>query len=242
VEGTVRPAWRRRGLASTLVPRMVQRARAHVAERGADLRPVIRAQALSEDADLASVLARAGFRPVRWTFVMEADLDALTESPDDPEGLPPGYTLGTWEGVPADELRAAHNTAFVGHPGWSAWSPEMWEQWVTGSRNYRPALSLLARDRSDAIAAYVQTCEYDAVQAATGVREAVAVKVGTLPEHRGLGLATALLRTAMRRWAADGFDRAALDVDSENPSGANAIYERVGFVVTTRFTDHLLDA
>ncbi len=118
----------------------------------------------------------------------------------------------------------------------------MWAQWVTQSRNTRAALSLLLRDREGSIAAYVQTSEYDAVAQATGIREAYIAKVGTLAEHRRRGLATALLHEAMDRYAEQGFDRAALDVDSENPSGALGVYERAGFRTRMRWTEYELES
>jgi mycothiol synthase len=235
IDGTVHPDHRRRGIGSQLVPRMLDRARAHVRERGEDLRPVITATAPSHNTDLASILARHGLEAGRWSFVMDADLGATS---DVGVSWPEGYRLETWEGLEQDEIRRAHNLAFPGHPGFTPWSPQMWSQWVTGSRSFRPALSLLLRGPDGAIAAYVQTSEYHAVRAATGLREAYVAKVGTLGGHRRRGLATTLLREAMRRYREAGFDRAALDVDSENPSGALGVYERVGFRTQLRWTQY----
>ena len=49
-------------------------------------------------------------------------------------------------------------------------------------------------------------------------------------EFRGRGVAQALLADAMRRFAAAGMDKASLDVDSENPTGALALYAKRGYV------------
>jgi ribosomal protein S18 acetylase RimI-like enzyme len=166
----------------------------------------------------------------------------LKDGPGEPTPeLPPGYTLHTWEGTDHDEIREAHNEAFVGHYGWSPWSAEMWTQWVADSRSLRPSLSLLARDREGAIAAYIETGEFVAVEEATGIREAFVVKVGTSPQHRRRGLAGVLLRIVLQRYREEGFDRAALDVDSENPTGALAIYERAGFRTEMRWTSYRLE-
>ncbi len=43
-------------------------------------------------------------------------------------------------------------------------------------------------------------------------------------------MAQALLADAMRRFAAAGMDKASLDVDSENPTGALALYTKMGYV------------
>ncbi len=49
-----------------------------------------------------------------------------------------------------------------------------------------------------------------------------------------------LLRIALERYRDAGFDRSALDVDSENPTGALGVYERAGFRTTKRWTNYLL--
>jgi mycothiol synthase len=235
VDGVVHPAHRRRGLGSQLVPLLVQRARDYVRERGEELRPVITGSAPSDNTDLAAIFEKQGLLPGRWAFVMLADLGA--EAGASSSALPSGYTLQTWEGIDHDEIRAAHNLAFPGHPGFTPWSQEMWSQWVADSRSFRPALSLLLRDGDGAIAAYLQTSEFDATAAASGIREAFVAKVGTLPAHRRRGLAGLLLQHALALYRQEGFDRAALDVDSENPSGALGIYERAGFRTTRRWTN-----
>ena len=224
------------------MPLLVARAHDYVRERGADLRAVVTGNAPSDNADLAGIFDGQGLRPERWSFVMLADLDGQAgEETDAVEpSLPDGYTWHTWEGADHEELREAHNNAFPGHPGFTPWNQQMWSQWVEGSRSLRPGLSWLVRDRGGAVAAYLQTSEYDAVAEATGIREAYVAKVGTIEQHRGRGLATWLLQHALRRYRDEGFDRAALDVDSENPTGALGIYERAGFRTTRRWTSFRL--
>ena len=214
---------------------MIARAPDYVRERGADLRPVITSSGPSRDVGLERILAAHGMAPQRWSFVMFADL-ALVAA--EPPALPEGYTVGSWEGLDRDEIRLAHNRAFVGHYGFTPWNAEMWDHWVADSRAFRSALSLVARDAAGAIAAYVQSSEFEGVKAATGLREAYVAKVGTLPAHRGRGLAGVLLQQAMIGYRKTGYDRAALDVDSENASGALGIYERAGFITRVRLTSY----
>jgi mycothiol synthase len=237
IDGVVHPDHRRTGIGSHVVPLMVTRAHAYARER--DLVPVITGSGPSVNTDLAAVFRSSGLQPERWSFVMEADLHAVgvgTEAP----AVPPGYALTTWVGVDPEEMRAAHNVAFVGHYGFTPWGVDMWRQWVSGTRSFRPELSLVLRDESGAVAAYLQTSEFDAVLEATGKRDAFVAKVGTTPEHRRRGLASRLLRIALHRYREAGFDRSSLDVDSENPTGALAIYERAGFRTTLRVTSYRL--
>ncbi len=233
VDGGVHPDHRRTGIGRWLFPQLVRRAEEHVAERGS-FEPVVSATAPSDQPGFAALVGASGLLPDRYEFLMRADLTAEPAAP----ALPEGYTVSSWEGVDPEELRAAHNVAFVGHPGWSPWSAQMWSQWVSGSRAHRPGLSVLLRDPGGRIAAYVQTNEWDAVAQQTGRRETYVVKVGTLPEHRRRGLASALLLEAMRRHREDGVAAVGLDVDSENPTGALGVYEAVGFEVQRRWTTY----
>ncbi len=232
VGGVVHPAHRGRGIASELVPWAVARAETYAAERG--VRPILSATAPDDVPDAADVLEAHGLHAHRWTFVMEAD---LTGPLPEAGPLPEGFTLHTWEGLDADEIRETHNVAFVDHPGFAPWDPPMWQQWVTGSRNDRPAMSLVLRDPEGRIASYVHTLEYAASEAATGRRESFVGKVGTVPDHRRRGLAGLLLRHAMHRYQQEGYAATSLDVDSENPTGANSVYEQAGFRVTRRWTN-----
>ena len=149
--------------------------------------------------------------------------------------LPDGYTLHTWEGVDPEELRTTHNRAFAGFPGWTPWDAQMWRTWVTEHHASRPALGLLARAADGEVAAYVRAAEFPAVEQATGVREAYVALVGTVPDHRRQGLAATLLARALDGFRRAGYARAALDVDTENPSGALRIYEAAGFRVERRW-------
>ncbi len=235
VDGVVHPDHRRTGIGSHVVPLMVARAGEYARERG--LQAVISGSAPSTNSDLASVFAASGLRPERWAFTMEADLRAHGVIPEEPT-VPDGYVLSTWEGVDHEEMRAAHNVAFVGHYGFTPWSEQMWRQWVSGNRSFRPGLSLVLRHAGGEVAAYLQTGEYEETFEVTGKRDAYVAKLGTAPGHRRRGLASVLLGIALRSYQRAGFDQASLGVDSENPTGALAIYERAGFRTKVRWTDY----
>jgi ribosomal protein S18 acetylase RimI-like enzyme len=53
--------------------------------------------------------------------------------------------------------------------------------------------------------------------------------VGTRQRARGAGLARACLAASLRAIAEQGYAKAGLDVDSENASGAGALYASFGF-------------
>ena len=69
---------------------------------------------------------------------------------------------------------------------------------------------------------------------ARGRTEAWIDGIGTIESHRGRGIASALITMAMRAFRDDGMQYAILGVDSENETGANSVYERLGFEAERR--------
>ena len=235
LQGTVLPDRRGQGIGTRLVAAMVERAATVRDERRPDLPARLVVPGLSSDVAQADLLASAGLRPERWNFLMRTPLDTIPAA----RALPDGYRVRRYDRSMDDALRRAHNAAFLDHPNFAPWGEVLWKQVVTESRSFRPDLCfVVSADGSDEIVAYVQTAEFDAYQAATGRREAYVGKVGTLRGHRGKGLATALLGHAMHAYRDAGYDEAALDVDSQNPTGALGVYQRVGFTVESRWTNY----
>jgi ribosomal protein S18 acetylase RimI-like enzyme len=60
-------------------------------------------------------------------------------------------------------------------------------------------------------------------------------ELGVLRSHRGLGIAAALLRMSFAAFARRGLTRVRLNVDSDNPTGAVSLYERVGMHVASSY-------
>lgn len=238
--GGVRPDRRGEGIGTLLVQRMLARADEAHAEKHPHLPAKITLAGLTDNVGQAELLARFGLVPERWSFGMRlqlADLDGR------PPALPSGLVLRRYDASLDEPMRLAHNAAFVDHPNFTPWSAVMWRQLVTESRSFRPELSFVAvqDQRPDRVVSYVQSAEFEAHFAATGRREGYVGKVGTVREFRGHGLASALLRHTVAAYRDAGMDEAALDVDSQNPTGALGVYERVGFRVERRFADYVLD-
>jgi predicted N-acetyltransferase YhbS len=59
--------------------------------------------------------------------------------------------------------------------------------------------------------------------------------LGVLVPCRGRGVGAALLRHSLATFAGRGVRRVILNVDAENPTGAPALYERVGMRVVKRW-------
>jgi mycothiol synthase len=237
VEGSVLPARRGQGIGTLLVAGMVERAARARAEMRPDLPAKLTCVGLTSNLAQRDLLGSAGMRAERWSFRMRTPLDDLPPT----RPVPDGYGLRTYDQSLADVLRETHNRAFRDNPNFKPWSKITWKQFVTGSRSFRPQLSfVVVLDGFDEIVAYLQTAEADASLGATGRREAYVARIGTLQEHRGQGLAAALLGHSLQAYRGAGYDEAALDVDSENPSGALGVYERAGFKVESPWTSYFL--
>lgn len=235
-EGSVHPDRRGEGIGTKLVEAMVSRAEAVRAEKSGGSPGKLMCTGLTSNTAQEALLADAGMHAQRWNFQMRTSLDDVPPPPP----LPSGYELRQYDASMADAMRAAHNVAFLDHPNFSQWSEAAWKQWVTESRNFRPDLSrTVVPVGSDEIVAYVQTNEFDATFEATGIREAYVGKLGTLREHRGKGIAAALLGHCLAAYQQAGYDESALDVDSQNPTGALGVYERAGFAVESRWANYV---
>lgn len=235
--GTTHPDRRGRGIGAELCRAMLRRADEIRATGAGPLRVLVSGLATNEGQ--AALMSDFGLEPERWSFAMRVALggDADLSAP----AMPNGYSVRRYQPDDAEPWRVAHNLAFLDHPNFTVWDESEWKQWVTGSRNFRPDVSFLVTPdgQPDRIAAYVQTQEFDAFTEVTGRREAYVAKVGTLPDHRGKGLATILLRHCLAAYQRAGYDEASLDVDSMNPTGALGIYERAGFSTERRFATYV---
>ena len=176
------------------------------------------------------MLESAGYTVERWFFDMERDLREPGREPE----IPPGLELTGFEPAHDEAVRRAHNEAFAGHWGSSERSPDEWAKWFTGNRHFRADLSFVVRD-GDEVAAYALCQRYPEEDEPQGYSSAWLSQLGTRTPWRGRGLGTALLRRTVIAMRDAGLDRAALDVDRANASGALALYEREGFGVRKRW-------
>lgn len=174
---------------------------------------------------MAEVLARAGYAHGRTVLTMRVSLTDLPVQPSLPEGVEavpyaPEYELATLD---------ARNDTFTGHWGAVTFTPETWRHVVTGSKDFRPDLSFVVLSPAGDVNAFVVCHHLAADTAATGVREQSVSAVGTRKPLRGRGIASGLIGRALRAGQAAGFERAVLNVDMDNATGALGAYERCGF-------------
>lgn len=196
---------------------IVERGEAFAREQGARK---IRAGAPEPDAAARALFESHGFREVRRFYEMAIE---LTEDPPEPV-LPAGLVVDEVRDDEYAAFYAALNESFVEH--WE-WHPKPYEDWIALRRGqHRDELGPLwfvVRD-GDELAAVTRN---DPNVAGGGYVGAIGVR----PAWRGKGLAKALLYRTFAEFRRRGTTRVTLDVDSENTTGAVALYERVGMHV-----------
>lgn len=164
-----------------------------------------------------------GFRPVRYSFRMQTPLVSTITEPTMPSEL----ALIPWQATWSESARSAFNCAFKGHWGLPTISEEIWISRFVGVPQFRPALSWLAVHESEVIGLCVNWLPPDASQ---GWIEAI----GVVPRWRGRGVADAMMTRSLNTFLENGLTKAALDVDTQNLTGALQLCEKVGFTAVKR--------
>ncbi|QYN32804.1 GNAT family N-acetyltransferase [Pseudonocardia sp. DSM 110487] len=222
VDAAVHPRHRRRGIGTALT------AAAH--RRADELGAAVVTRLAESGADAIALAERAGMRPVRWWSELVRDLTVPVKPISPPAGITIAVLGRPYDAARWDEpLRLAHNSAFADHWGSAAIGPTGWAHQRTGARAFRPESSVVALTGDGFIAGYILSYEFPAATARSGTRDLYVGTVGTLPAHRGRGIAGALLASVLQGAADQGYATASLTVDAENPTGALGVYDRAGF-------------
>jgi mycothiol synthase len=235
----VDPDWQRRGIGSAILAWQERRTRRRFADAGeADgepgdgQAPAPRLRLFMEEkmAHQSALFAARGFEVVRWFNEMHRPLDGFL-----PEAsLAPGLELVTLEPGLHEAVRLAHNAAFQDHWGSEPRDEEAW-RFTMEDPLHRQDLSTVVLDAATGDVAGYQIATFDPDTAvARGFKEGYTDLLGVRRGYRGRGIATTLLADAMHRFVAAGMDVASLDVDSENPTGALALYVKMGYKAVNR--------
>jgi mycothiol synthase len=206
---TVHPRAQGRGIGAALVARAEGRARELGASRLLQF-------SFGEDSAAHELFESQGYHPVRRHYEMAIELDG---EPPEPE-LPKGLVLETFREEEAKEFHDATVEAFADEWGFISMP---FDEWWKMRQDEDKSLWFVVRD-GDRIAAYAR-CE------AGRHGGGFVGMIGTRKAWRRKGLGQALLLHAFREFWARGIRRVSLGVDSENPTGATRLYERVGMHV-----------
>ncbi len=228
VFGTVHPKYRGRNIGRELMAWGMARADAMLNSGTNTLPKFIRTQALEGVADAHRLMARCGLSPVRYFDELVIALAEIGPIPNIAD-----ISIIAWPTERSSEIKDVKNASFASHWGSTPASDEVWRQTTEGF-GARTDLSFVAVDCNNTIVAMLLSYRYEADDAVLGYAQGYIDKVGTLDEWRGRGIASALILTALHRYREIGLTHAALDVDSDSPTGAHRLYGAIGFVPHSR--------
>ncbi|WP_344850213.1 GNAT family N-acetyltransferase [Kribbella ginsengisoli] len=230
-EGCVHPDWRRRGLGTTLMRWLTERARQLHLANHADTPGEVCNTTIGSNLHAIQILRTLGFDEQRYHFDMIRPLDTVV-----PElRAADHFKIVTFDPSFSEDLRNTHNQVIADIWGATAKDAASWQSEVTGIRSFRPELSQVAFS-GNTIAAYVLGYEWDADTEITGVRELYIGQLGTKRSYRGRGLAKATLTKMLVEAAASGYQRVRLGVDADSPTGAVSLYTSLGFSLRSNWT------
>lgn len=234
VSGAVVPTLRRQGIGAEVIAWTHARALQQLAEAATtatagEWKMSIKAYAEESTPDVAAIVRPFGMVVERWFTTMVRDMDGVgpsVEARGDVRIVPYETSL-------ADKVLTARNDAFRDHWGSLPTSSESWQKFV-GGEFLRPDLSRLVIDDAGDVAALCLASVNEDDWAALGASHAYIDLIGVVRAHRRRGLAPLVIAASLEAIAAAGLKKTVLDVDTASPTGANSLYEGLGFSATER--------
>lgn len=230
--GTVRPDLRGRGVGRCLLDWQRGRSRQQLASSEKTI-PGWSMIDVANGNDAALALAQdMGFVISRYFTTM----NRVAAEPVPEIAAPDGIRIVRCTPDLFEAARLARNDAFRDHWGSQPRVPEEWAKF-TGSSKFRPELSWVALEGSGAdarVVAFALTSLNEHDWEAQGFSSGYIELIGVVRDWRGRRLAPALISRLLTSFGEAGLERAVLDVDTASPTGANSLYERLGFRATTQ--------
>ncbi|WP_189226887.1 GNAT family N-acetyltransferase [Saccharothrix coeruleofusca] len=225
MQGCVHPDHQRRGLGTRLLDWAHGRALARGATATGQRREV-RAWCAEHNGTHEKMLRRLGLRPTLWYYEIYSRLDQV--SPLTPRALPEGLRMVPYDPALDEEVRSAHNAAFVDQSEDGYVDRERWRRQFTGSPTFLPEMSLLVLDRDDAVRSYLLCYSFESGSPAPGQKDIYVGYIGTPPGMRGRSLYRSLLAENDRMAREAGYTGTAFSVNTANPTGALRLFEFLG--------------
>ena len=231
--GFLAPAWRRKGIGTSMFHWIENRMRTIAESQAAGETGLFERPVNQGNVGLAAMLEKNNYKPVRYVVEMvRPDLDNIPDFPM-PDGLDvrpvlPEHYRAIWD---------ADKEAFRDHWGYSEPGEEEYQAWLDNKTIFQPQLWQIAWDMSTneiagQVRTFINTAENEKYNRKRGYTEFISVR----RPWRKRGLARALIVRSLRLQKEHGMTESALGADSENISGATRVYEDCGFQVTKRHT------
>ncbi|MGW4400128.1 GNAT family N-acetyltransferase [Amycolatopsis nivea] len=230
LDGGVHPDYRRQGIGTRLVKAGIAGAKTVHELHHPKLKLTVDIHKAEHIAGTKELFGAQGFTPARYFQYLEHPLGTAGEV-----AIPDGFRIEQWTRDLDEDFRLVRNESFQDQWGATPLAANAWQNKFT-NHTLQPEISFLVRDKaSGAPVSLVLTLSWEADTAATGIRDAHFMVIGTVPGYRNRGLASAVVGHALRAAAEHGYDQASLSVDSASESGAPGIFERAGFTPKARY-------
>jgi ribosomal protein S18 acetylase RimI-like enzyme len=174
----------------------------------------------------------AGYEPV--TYMAEMVRPSVDDLPDHP--LPEGLEIRRVREQDVRTIWEADVEAFRDHWGYVEQTEEDYQRFVEFPY-HDPSLWKVAWD-DEGVAGQVKSFINTAENEANGQKRGWTEAISTSRRWRRRGVAKALIVESIRELAARGMTEVALGVHTENPNGAYALYESLGYERVRTYTTY----
>jgi len=221
--GFIVPALRRQGLGAAILRWNEERARQIAAEHAGDVERVHHVWTTDAEPGAMALFAAFGYQVVRTLIEMTRPTGVPLAACPTPKGLEvrsgePPHFRAVWD---------AWEEAYADHWGHTPRTESDFARWQA-SRRFQPELWKIAWD-GDQVAGMVLNYVDERRNAWAGVRRGYTQGVFVRRPWRRRGLARSLLAESIRMFARMGMEETYLGVDTESPSGADVLYESMGY-------------
>jgi mycothiol synthase len=215
MDGNGHPDFKGRGIGTTLLRAVEQRARELMALAEPDVRVTLKTTINRNDPDSNTLHQHEGYQPVRYHWRMQIVLN----DPPELAKLPNGIIIRPFRKIEdAAAVWAAENEAFRDHPGSHEWTLEEWKRERLDDPEFDPSLWAIAWDGE-------QVAGFSVNRYRTGIGWIRTLGVRRPWRKRGLG--EALLLYSFGEYYRRGMRIVGLGVNAHNPTGAIRLYQKV---------------
>jgi mycothiol synthase len=222
-DGYVHPEFKGRGIGTSLLRAVEQRAREEMALAAPDVRVSLRSTTDNKDLEGHALHRNEGYQPLRYHWRMETVLNDPPIEPDLPEGIElrpfikGEHDIAVWQ---------AQNESFRDH--WSSHDVtfDEWQRSHFADQAFDPSLWKIAWDGDQ-----VAGISLNRYRMGIGwIRN-----LGVRRPWRKRGLGEVLLLHSFGEFYRRGTLTIGLGVDAQNPTGATRLYQKVGMYAASEF-------